>query len=158
MDSAGIAKTVRSTKLPGGVGLRDDRLLGLVLVDAERIMRLSSGRPWELKLVDMIDGREGRVSGMKEAVIHRVLTTDIDGDGEDEAVLCDDRRHQLSAYERRKSELRSIVQWQVFEDQAYPYGGENSDTPVHEQRCLILAFNADGDEHRDLALLVRTDC
>ena len=54
----------------------------MVLIDTERVVRLSAGRPWELKLVDMIEGREGRISGMKEAVIHRLLTTDVDGDGD----------------------------------------------------------------------------
>ena len=144
----------RTLRIHGTLGLREDRLLGLFLVDAERIVRLSAGRPWELKLVDTIDGRQGRPSGVKEAVIHRFLTTDLDGDGVDDALLCDDRRHTLAALERKRGELRPLVAWQVFEDQLYPYGGgaEGSEAPISEPRAVV-AFNADGDPQRDLALL-----
>jgi hypothetical protein len=40
----------------------------------------------------------------------------------------------------------------VFEDQAYPYGAESAEAPVSEPRA-VLGFNADGDAHRDLALM-----
>jgi hypothetical protein len=80
------------------------------------------------------------------------LATDVDGDGADDLTLCDDRRHQLSVMERRAGELRPMVAWQVFEDQAYPYGAESAEAPVSEPRA-VLGFNADGDSHRDLALL-----
>lgn len=150
----GTFEVERSLRINGASALRHDRLLGLFLVDAERILRLSAGRPWELKLVDSLDGRQGRPSGVKEAVIHRFLTTDLDGDGGDDALLCDDRRHTLAALERKDGELRPLVSWQVFEDQLYPYGGgaEGADVPVSEPR-VVLAFDADGDAYRDLALL-----
>ncbi|MGC3966719.1 MAG: hypothetical protein QM775_04920 [Pirellulales bacterium] len=141
-----------SVKLSGGIGLRQDRVLGLVLIDGDRIARLSPGRPWELKLIDTIDGRRGRPSGVKEATIHRFLTADVDGDGRDEVILCDDRKHLFSAMERFGAELREIVAWQVFEDQAYPYGEERSSVPVAEPRGMA-AFDADGDGHQDLGLL-----
>lgn len=151
-DSSGIARTTFSEKLPGGLALRNDPVLGLFLVDGDRLLRLTPGRPWELKLIDTIDGRKGRPSGVKEATIHRFISTDLTGDGIDEAILCDDRRHQFTALERRDGELRDLVSWQVFEDQAYPYGEERSAVPVGEPRTAI-GFNADGDEFRDLALL-----
>jgi len=151
-DSSGIARTTQSEKLPGGVALRNDPVLGLFLIDGDRLLRLTPGKPWELKLVDTIDGRKGRPSGVKEATIHRVITTDLTGDGIDEAILCDDRRHQFTALERRDGELRDLVSWQVFEDQAYPYGEERSSVPVSEPRTAI-GFDADGDEFRDMALL-----
>ncbi|MCE9604846.1 MAG: hypothetical protein K8U03_08090 [Planctomycetia bacterium] len=151
-DSSGIARTTRSEKLPGGIALRNDPVLGLFLVDGDRLLRLTAGRPWELKLIDTIDGRKGRPSGVKEAVIHRFIATDLTGDGVDEAILCDDRRHQFTALERRDGELRDLVSWQVFEDQAYPYGEERSSVPVGEPRTAI-GFNADGDKFTDMALL-----
>jgi len=74
------------------------------------------------------------------------------GDALDEAILFDDRRHQSRALERRDNELRDLVSWQVFEDQAYPYGEERSSVPIAEPRTAI-GFNADGDEFHDMALL-----
>ena len=151
-DASGIARTTLSVKLPGGLSLRQDPVLGLFLIDGDRIARLSAGRPWELKLRDTIDGRHGRPSGVKEATIHRFFTTDIDGDGRDDVVLCDDRKHNMSVMERSGDELRDVVSWQVLEDQAYPYGEERSSVPVAEPRGIV-SFDADGDGNRDLGLL-----
>ena len=47
--------------------------------------------------------------------------------------------------------LKPLVSWQVFEDQTYPYGDEKQ-SQASEPR-LVLGFNADGDNKRDLALL-----
>lgn len=153
ISSTGKVQLLDSDRISGAAALRHDRMLGVFLVDAERAARLTAGKPWELKLVDMIDGRQGRPSGVKEAVIHRFLTTDLNGDGTDEALLCDDRRHTLSALERVGGELRPLVSWQVFEDQTYPYGGgESGEATVAEPR-VVVGFDADGDDHRDLALL-----
>lgn len=151
-DASGIARTTLSVKLPGGLSLRQDPVLGLFLIDGDRIARLSAGRPWELKLRDTIDGRRGRPSGVKEATIHRFFTADIDGDGRDDVVLCDDRKHNMSVMERNGDELRDVVSWQVLEDQAYPYGEERSSVPVAEPRSIV-SFDADGDGNRDLGLL-----
>jgi hypothetical protein len=151
-DSSGVVRTTADVKISGAASLRNDPVLGLFLVDADQVIRLSPGRPWELKLVDTIDGRIGRPSGVKEATIHRLFAVDVDGDGADEAVLCDDRRHQLTILERHDRELESIASWQVFEDRKYPYGDDPGQATIAEPRA-VLAFNADGDEHRDLALL-----
>lgn len=151
-DGAGVVRPVLSVKLSGGVALRQDRVLGLFLIDGDRIARLSAGRPWELKLIDTIDGRRGRPSGVKESTIHRFLTADVDGDARDDVILCDDRKHLFSVMERYGAELRDVVSWQVFEDQAYPYGEERSSVPVAEPRGLV-AFDADGDGNQDLGLL-----
>lgn len=152
LDSAGIARTTLNIKLSGGVALRQDRVLGLFLIDGDRIVRLSPGKPWELKLIDTIDGRQGRPSGVKESTIHRFLTADLTGNKLDDLLLCDDRRHQITVLQRRDGELRDIVSWQVFEDQAYPYGEEKSSVPVAEPRS-VAAFDADADGNADLALL-----
>lgn len=150
-DSAGILREAESTRIAGGAAVVFDPLLGLVLLDQDRIARLSRGQPWELKLVDSIDSRVGKPSGVKEATIHRILTADLTGDHVDEVVLCDDHRHQLTVLERTEDKLKSALSWPVFEDKTYPYGGVQGSL-VTEPR-VVVGLNADGDAHRDAALL-----
>jgi hypothetical protein len=114
-------------------------------------MRLSRGAAWELKLLESIDGRVGRRSGVSESTIHRLIVTDLDGDGGDDAALCDDRKHQLTALLRRPEGLLRSVSWKVFEDRKYPYDGGESKDLVAEPRRLA-ALDADGDGARDLAM------
>lgn len=150
-DEAGILREADSVRLPGGQSVVDDPLLGLLLVDQDRLVRLSRGRPWELKLLDSLDSRVGRPSGVKEATIHRMMTTDLTGDGIAEVVLCDDRRHQLTVLQRTETKLEPRLSWPVFEDQTYPYGGTQHNL-VAEPR-LIVGLIADGDNRQDAALL-----
>ncbi|HEX3870914.1 MAG TPA: VCBS repeat-containing protein [Pirellulales bacterium] len=150
-DEAGVLRVSESIKPPHGTAIVNDPILGLVLVDTDRIVRLSKGSPFELKLIDSVDSRIGRPSGVKEATIHRFFTTDVDGDGQDEVILADDRRHQLTVLERTDKGLKSMLSWQVFEDVTYPYGGQG-DALVTEPRA-VMGLDADGDGKRDLALL-----
>ena len=151
-DAAGVMRVAESTRPPTATGLRGDPVLGLVLVDQERIVRLSRGTPWELKLLESVDGRIGRRSGVNESTIHRILVTDIDGDGGDDVALCDDRRHELTALLRGPEGLRRSVTWKVFEDRKYPYdGGESRDLEAEPRR--IAGLDADGDGAWDLALV-----
>jgi len=151
-DEAGIPRLRRSIELPGGRALRRDPILGLMLQTGQGVIRLSEGRPIELALRQSIDGREGRPSGVKEATIHRVGTTDVTGDGNEEAVLSDDRRHQLTVMRRNNGELEPLISWPVFEDRGYPYGGSNNEDLVTEPRALTGA-DLDGDGEQDLAML-----
>lgn len=151
-DEAGVMRVVASVKPPAGTGLRQDPVLGLMLVDQDRVVRLSRGSPWELKLQESIDGRVGRRSGVSESTIHRILVTDLDGDGIDDVTLCDDRKHQLTALLRRPDGLQRSVTWKVFEDRKYPYDGGESKDMVPEPR-RIAALDADGDGQRDLAMV-----
>lgn len=157
-DDAGVMRTVETIKPPTGSALEGDPVLGVVLVDQERIVRLSRGEPWSLELVESIDGREGRRSGVRESTIHRVLATDIDGNGGDDLLLCDDRRHQLTAMlrepanEGKPATLKRSVTWRVFDDRKYPYdGGDSSDMVTEPRRAVGL--DADGDGVRDLVLV-----
>jgi hypothetical protein len=157
-DDAGVMRTVATIKPPTGTSLEGDPVLGVVLVDQERIVRLTPGEPWSLELVESIDGREGRRSGVRESTIHRVLATDVDGDGGDDLLLCDDRRHQLTAMLRKPAgdgkaaALERSVTWRVFDDRKYPYdGGDSSDMESEPRRAVGL--DADGDGVRDLVLV-----
>lgn len=150
-DEAGILRVASSIKPPAGLGITLDPVLGLMLADQDRLVRVSSGRPWELSLRDSLDGRVGRPSGVKEATIHRVLTADVTGDGQDDVVLCDDLKHQLTVLGRGEKGLEPLLSWTVFEDRTYPYGGQQG-AQTAEPRA-IAGFDADGDSHQDLALL-----
>ncbi len=151
-DDSGVMRVVESVKPPAGAALRGDPVLGMVLVDQERIVRLADGSPWELKLLESIDGRVGRPSGVREATIHRIICTDLDGDGGDDIALCDDRKHELTAMLRVAEGLRRAVSWKVFEDRKYPYdGGESKETVAEPRR--IAGLDADGDGRRDLVLV-----
>lgn len=167
-DEAGILRVAASIKPPAGLGISLDPVLGLMLADQDRLVRVSSGQPWELALRDSLDGRVGRPSGVKEATIHRVLTTDVTGDGQDDVVLCDDLKHHLTVLGRNEkgpsggekaasekgtgeNRLEPLLSWPVFEDRTYPYGGQQG-AQVAEPRA-IAGFDADGDSHQDLALL-----
>ena len=133
-------------------------VLGVVLVDKERIVRLSRGEPWELELLESVDGRIGRRSGVSESTIHRILATDLDGDGGDDLLLCDDRRHQLTALMRQPAgagaaaKLERSVSWKVFDDRKYPYDGGESQEMVSEPRW-VAGLDADADGVHDLALV-----
>ena len=151
-DEAGVMRVAESIKPPTGAGLRGDPVLGVLLVDQDRVVRLSRGQPWELKLLESIDGRVGRRSGVSESTIHRVLVTDVDGDRVDDVTLCDDRKHELTAMLRGADALQRSVSWKVFEDRKYPYDGGQSKDMVAEPR-LVAGLNADGDAARDLAMI-----
>jgi hypothetical protein len=151
-DEAGVMRGAASVKPPVAGTLRDDPVLGMVLIDQDRIVRLSHGEPWELKLLDSIDGRIGRRSGVSESTIHRILATDLDGDGNDDVALCDDRKHQLTALVRTPTGLERSVSWKVFDDRKYPYDGGDSKELTSEPR-IIAGLDADGDDAHDLVLV-----
>lgn len=150
-DDAGVLRAVESVKLPGGSSLVSDSVLGTVLIDNDRVLRLTRGEPWELKLIDSIDSRVGRPSGVREATIHRLFVTDATGDGQDDVIFSDDRRHQLSLLVRTDKELKPELSWPVFENQAYPYG-DGRGGQVAEPRA-VAGLDADGDGRRDLVML-----
>lgn len=151
-DAGGISRVAQSHKMNGGAALSLDPVLGMMLVSDDRAVRLSQGQPWELKLLEKKDSRLGRPSGVKEATIHRLLSADVTGDAIPETVVCDDGRHQLTVWQRGDDGLKPLLSWQVFEDQSYPYGGGARGGQVGEPRALV-AFDADGDKLRELAML-----
>lgn len=150
-DEAQVLRVVESLRMQGGSTLRGDPVLGLLLVEQERITRLSAGRPVELQTVASLDSRVGRPSGVKQATIHRLLVTDVSGDGTPDVILCDDVRHQLTVLAASGGTLVPRLSWQVFEDQTYPYGGVEANQ-VAEPRTVV-GLDVDGDRLQDLAML-----
>ncbi len=150
-DEAGIPRVTRSVKLPGGSALQRDRVLGLMLVQHHGVIRLSEGRSPQLELIQSMDGRLGRPEAPRDATIHRALAADVTGDGADELLLADDKRHELTLLDEDGEELVPRLSWVVFEDRAYPYG-YSSETTVSEPR-VVVGCDLDGDDHRDLAML-----
>ncbi|HEY4311490.1 MAG TPA: hypothetical protein VGN12_18725 [Pirellulales bacterium] len=150
-DDAGILRVKDSIKPPGGSQLLFDSVLGLMLVDQESVIRLGRGRPWELTLKDSFDGRVGRPSGVKEPAIHRIATTDVTGDGQEDVILFDDARHQVTVLGRGEKGLVALGSWKVFDDRTYPYGGKE-EQQITEPR-VVIGLDADGDHVQDLALL-----
>lgn len=150
-DEAQVLRVVESVRIGGGSTLRGDPVLGLLLVDQDKLTRLSAGRPVELQTVASLDSRVGRPSGVKQATIHRLLVTDVSGDGASDVLLCDDVRHQLTVLAAAGGGLVPKLSWQVFEDQTYPYGGVE-ENQVAEPRA-VLGLDVDGDRRQDLAML-----
>ncbi len=151
-DDTGVMRVADSYDAHGGVALADDPALGLLLIDRGRVVRLADGPRRELQLIDSIDSRVGRPSGVKEATIHRMFTTDVTGDGQDEVVISDDRRHQLTVLQRTDDALKPLIGWPVYEDRAYPYGYGGENELVREPRAVV-GLDFDNDGKQDLALL-----
>ena len=151
IEPSGLSQTGESIKVSAALALKDDPVLGVLLVNHDRVTQLSEGRPHEFKLIEAVDERVGRSGGIRKTKFHRLGATDIDGDGHDELLLYDDLDHRITALADHSGALRPKIAWPVFDDKVYPYG-EDYESQVHEPRA-VLAVDMDGDQHQDLALL-----
>lgn len=151
-DEAGVMRVAQSFDITGGMKLANDNILGLLVVDREHLVSLRDGKSHKLELVDSIDSRVGRPSGVREATIHRMFITDVTGDGQDEIVLTDDRRHQLTVLQPTADGMEALVSWPVYEDKTYPYGHGVSGDLVREPR-QVQGLDFENDGKQDLILL-----
>ncbi len=151
INASRLSRSVEKVKLATGTVLLRDPVLGMLLLGQDRVTHLSEGRSRELKLVDVIDDRVGRVGGVKKTRFHRLSTTDIDRDGYDDLVLYDQLQHRLTVLGEQKGTLLPKIAWPVFDDKVYPYSNK-SDNLVKEPRA-VLAADFDGDSLQDLAIL-----
>ncbi len=151
VDASGLSRSIERVKLAGGTGLLRDPVLGMLLLGQDRLTHLSKGRSRELKLVNVIDERVGRVGGVKKTRFHRLSSTDIDRDGYDDLVLYDQLQHRLTVLGDQNGKLVPKIAWPIFDDKIYPYN-DKSDNLVKEPRT-VLAADWDGDGLQDLAIL-----
>ena len=156
IDASRLSKSVETVKLTAGTALLRDPVLGMLLLDRDRITHLSEGRARELKLVDVVDERVGRSGGVRKTRFHRLSTTDIDRDGYDDLLLYDELQHRLTVLGDNPTgtgdgSLVPKIAWPVFDDKVYPYSDE-SDNLVKEPRAVVAA-DFDSDQMQDLAIL-----
>lgn len=156
IDDTRLSHSVETVKLVDGAGLRNDPVLGMLLLGQDRVTHLSKGQSRELKLIDIIDERVGRAGGVRKTRFHRLSVTDIERDGYDDLVLYDELQHRLTVLGTNTTQgddsvLLPKIAWPVFDDKKYPYS-DDSDNLVSEPRA-VLAADFDGDQIQDLAVL-----
>ena len=147
----GMAKSTWSVRVGGGTSLVNDPVLGLMLVGQNRLTKLSEGKPDEMHLIDTADHRTGRAGEAKGGAIHRIAGLDIMGNGQDEIVFFDDRRHQMTVLCVKEGKFEPVISWPVFEDKKYPYSNEKA--PVTPRPRTVVTLDVDGDRQQDLAML-----
>ena len=153
-DSAGVPRVADTYKMTGGGALMRDPVLGIILTEADRVSRLSAGRPWQLKLVSQpFDSRVARSSGVRETSIHRITTLSVTRPGLEDVLCFDDRKHQLTLFMPTEESLVNIFSFQVFEDTAYPYGDRGGDRGLQFEPRAVVSLDAQGTGKRDLAML-----
>ena len=155
-DDAGVLRVTDSHRVHDGRALHLDPALGLLLTTGQGVMRLSEGRRNQLDVVQSIDARVGRPASARDATVHRVVALDLTGDGFEEAVLADDQTHELTALRHGDGDApyTPLMSWQVYENQAYPYGGGAGNQVQNEPRA-IEPLDLDGDGARDLVMLAQ---
>ncbi len=150
-DEAGVAAVTNRVKVREGIGLVRDAHLGMMLVGRESLIRASAGRPDGLEQAEALDRRLTRSSSDRKSTCHRFLIADIDLDGKEDLILCDDAKHKLTAVSLENETMRSFISWPIFEDLTYPYS-DYEDALIQEPRA-ICPLDIDGDGHPDCALL-----
>jgi len=151
IEPSGLSTAVERIRVAEGLALVRDPVLGVLLIQHDRMIHLSEGRPQQLKLVDAVDNRIGRAKGVRKIKFHRLATTDIDRDGYDDLIVHDDLNHRLAVLADHEGTLAPKISWPVFDDKVYPYN-DDYDELVREPRT-VLALDLDGDGQQDFALL-----
>ncbi len=149
-----VQRAVESVELPGGERLAADPVLGLLLQGNQATTRLSRGRPWELELVDRADveDRAGASAG-EDAEMSRLFVADFTPHPGEEVLVTDDANHRLDLYRLDDTELVPLLDWQVYDDRRYPYGGNARRSRNDPQPRWVAPADLDGDDHRDLVML-----
>jgi hypothetical protein len=75
-----------------------------------------------------------------------------DGATGDAFIVTDDQRHRLNLFKRGAEQTEPLASWQVFEDNAYPYGMPQRENEQREPR-VIMSVLFDNDQTPDLLLL-----
>lgn len=132
---------------PGAKALQTDPALGLLLSTSTGLARLSEGSDLVLQAAAVLDTSKNTAD--HDTAIHRLLSADVDGDGCEELITCDDARHLLTVY---GADLAPWVSWQVFTDQKYPYTGGSRGNSLPREPREAMGADLDGDGRQDLIL------
>jgi hypothetical protein len=154
-DKAGVPRIAESYRVGQGAALLQDPVLGLILIDSDKITRLAKGPSAELALVDSFDARDSRPAGKNEPGFTRIATARITRPDKDNVLLFNDEKHEVTLLDATDKGFKAVLTWQVFDDSSYPYGGgggERGGRGSPEPRS-VTAFDADGDGLQDLAIL-----
>ncbi|HBE67729.1 MAG TPA: hypothetical protein DDW52_06225 [Planctomycetaceae bacterium] len=150
-DDSGVAYASERIKTVSGTRLHSDRLLGLLIVNRNRLTQAEPGQPDDLEQTAALDRRSVRQAGSRKANCHRFLVADFNLDGREDLLLCDDDKHKLSTTVLSGSTIEVDATWPVFEDMSYPYS-DYEENLIQEPRSAC-GLDMDGDGHPELALL-----
>lgn len=150
-DESGVASAAQRIKTVSGTRLHSDHLLGLLIVNRDRLTHAEPGQPDDLEQTAALDRRSVRQAGSRKANCHRFLVADFNLDGREDLLLCDDDKHKLSTTLLSDGTIEVDATWPVFEDMSYPYS-DYEENLIQEPRSAC-GLDMDGDGHPELALL-----
>ena len=149
-DQSGLHRVVESEVIPAATRVQALDQKHLILSAHQHINLLSEGSDITLQPHHVIDARDGR--NIEGDGVHRIMTVDMNKDGIDELLMFDDILHECHAYVREDNTWKPLYSWQMFSDEAYPYGYMNEEALRGEPR-MITALEMNGDGYPELALL-----
>ena len=154
-DAAGVMRVSASWAAPGGIALRQDPVLGLILLSNDTLTVLKPGSRGELTLIQSLDNPMERALAASESEVSRVMTTDVTGDGREDVLILDDQRHEVMVLRDKDGLLAPLASWRIFDDHSYPYGGGGMtlDGAGSAEPRDIDGLDIDGDGVQDLAML-----
>jgi len=151
-NNAGLMKETENFDIISGTRLDNDPLLGLVVFSKSYLNAPLSGKSLTLKLFETVDSNTGLPEGDKKGNIHNFDVLDVTGKGQQQLVLFDYSRHQLTIVEVDKDKTESIASWKVFDDGKYPYGDNNGVFGSNRSPYGVFSIDFEGDGKQDLVL------
>lgn len=152
-DKAGVPRIAESYRSSGGRSLMEDPVLGLILIDAEKITRLAPGKTAELVLVDSFDARDSRPDGNNESGFSRIATVELTRKNRQDVLLINDVKHEVTLLQANEKGFKPLMTWQVFDDSSYPYGGGQEGLRGAPEPRTFVTLDLDGNGERDMAML-----
>jgi hypothetical protein len=154
-DAGGLLRRADYQALAGGNRVLVDDELGCLLLDERTVTALDAGRgPVLLPMASADDSEHLPDTPGADASFDRIEALDLDGRPGDELLVIDDARRGMTAFSviDGGASLRRLLSWPVYENRAYPYGG---DRPSREAEPRELAAgDVDGDGRRDLVMVI----
>ena len=152
-DKAGVPRIAEAYRCGGGAALVEDPVLGLILIDGDKLSRLAPGKPAELALVDSFDGRDSRPGGTSEPGFSRIATVQLTRKDRQDVLLINDIKHEVTLLRVDEKAFKFLMTWQIFDDSSYPYGGGAEGFKGAPEPRVFVALDFDGNGLPDLAML-----